>query len=100
MRGLGRQDLGATGSSRCSSACERCDPAGHATTVQGGIDTTARDHGVTLQWCIGTPADFAQTTNFTQVTSGEDQRRPRVSRDRRAALAWFCTTSALARSLT
>ena len=46
----------------------RSEP-GRATSWQEGIDTAARDRGITLQWCMGTPADFAQTTTLTQVTS-------------------------------
>ena len=42
---------------------------GRARAWQEGIDRAARDRGITLQWCMATPADFAQTITLTQVTS-------------------------------
>ena len=37
----------------------RAEP-GRARAWQEGLDRAARDRGITLQWCMGTPADFAQ----------------------------------------
>ncbi|HTN99119.1 MAG TPA: hypothetical protein VL068_00470, partial [Microthrixaceae bacterium] len=42
---------------------------GRVRAWQEGIDRAASERGITLQWCMGTPADFAQTTTLTQVTS-------------------------------
>ena len=53
----------------------RSEP-GRATAWQEGIDAAARDRGITLQWCMGTPADFAQTTTPHAGHVGENQRRP------------------------
>lgn len=72
---------------------------GRARAWQEGIDAAARDRGITLQWCMATPADFARTTTLTQVTS------IRTSGDHGYMItpgqlwAWFLTTNALARSL-
>ena len=76
----------------------RSEP-GRATRWQEGIDTAARDRGVTLQWCMGTPADFAQTTNLTQVTSVRTSGDHGYIATAGQLWAWFCTTNALARSL-
>jgi len=72
---------------------------GRATEWQEGIDRAARDRGITLQWCMGTPADFAQTTTLTQVTSVRTSGDHGYIASAGQLWAWFCTTSALARSL-
>lgn len=72
---------------------------GRARAWQEGIDAAARDRGITLQWCMATPADFATATSLTQVTS------IRTSGDHGYLIspgqlwAWFLTTNALARAL-
>ena len=76
----------------------RSEP-GRATKWQEGIDTAARDRGITLQWCMGTPADFAQTTTLTQVTSVRTSGDHGYIASAGQLWAWFCTTNALARSL-
>ncbi len=76
----------------------RAEP-GRATAWQEGIDTAARDRGITLQWCMGTPADFAQTTTLTQVTSVRTSGDHGYIATAGQLWAWFCTTNALARSL-
>ena len=76
----------------------RSEP-GRATSWQEGIDTAARDRGITLQWCMGTPADFAQTTTLTQVTSVRTSGDHGYIASAGQLWAWFCTTNALARSL-
>lgn len=76
----------------------RSEP-GRATSWQEGIDTAARDRGITLQWCMGTPADFAQTTTLTQVTSVRTSGDHGYIATPGQLWAWFCTTNALARSL-
>jgi hypothetical protein len=72
---------------------------GRATAWQEGIDAAARARGITLQWCMGTPADFAQTTTLTQVTSVRTSGDHGYIATAGQLWAWFCTTNALARSL-
>ena len=76
----------------------RSEP-GRAKKWQEGIDSAARDRGITLQWCMGTPADFAQTTTLTQVTSVRTSGDHGYIATAGQLWAWFCTTNALARSL-
>ena len=76
----------------------RSEP-GRARAWQEGIDQAARDRGITLQWCMGTPADFAQTTTLTQVTSVRSSGDHGYIASAGQLWAWFCTTNALARSL-
>jgi hypothetical protein len=76
----------------------RSEP-GRATSWQEGIDTAARERGITLQWCMGTPADFAQTTTLTQVTSVRTSGDHGYIASAGQLWAWFRTTNALARSL-
>ncbi len=76
----------------------RAEP-GRATAWQEGIDAAARDRGITLQWCMGTPADFAETTTLTQVTSVRTSGDHGYIATAGQLWAWFCTTNALARSL-
>ena len=53
-----------TGWSRSSSASAGSGPdPGRARAWQEGIDRAARERGITLQWCMATPADFAQTVD-------------------------------------
>jgi hypothetical protein len=72
---------------------------GRARQWQEGIDSAARDRGITLQWCMGTPADFAQTTTLTQVTSVRTSGDHGYIASAGQLWAWFCTTNALVRSL-
>ncbi len=72
---------------------------GLARAWQEGIDRAARDRGITLQWCMGTPADFAQTTTLTQVTSVRTSGDHGYIATAGQLWAWFCTTNALARAL-
>ena len=72
---------------------------GRATAWQEGIDAAARERGITLQWCMGTPADFAQTTTLTQVTSVRTSGDHGYIATAGQLWAWFCTTNALAGSL-
>ena len=76
----------------------RAEP-GRATAWQEGIDAAARDRGITLQWCMATPADLAQTTTLTQVTSVRTSGDHGYIATAGQLWAWFCTTNALARSL-
>ena len=72
---------------------------GRARAWQEGIDRAARERGITLQWCMATPADFAQTTTLTQVTSIRTCGDHGYIATPGQLWAWFCTTNALARSL-
>lgn len=72
---------------------------GRARAWQEGIDRAARDRGITLQWCMATPADFAQTTTLTQVTSVRTCGDHGYIATPGQLWAWFCTTNALARAL-
>lgn len=76
----------------------RAEP-GRARAWQEGIDRAARDRGITLQWCMGTPADMAQTTTLTQVTSVRTCGDHGYIATAGQLWAWFCTTNSLARSL-
>jgi hypothetical protein len=76
----------------------RSEP-GRATKWQEGIDSAARERGITVQWCMGTPADFAQTTTLTQVTSVRTSGDHGYIASAGQLWAWFCTTNSLARSL-
>jgi hypothetical protein len=72
---------------------------GRAQAWQEGIDRAARDRGITLQWCMATPADFAQTVTLTQVTSVRTCGDHGYIATPGQLWAWFATTNALARSL-
>lgn len=72
---------------------------GRARAWQEGIDRAARERGITLQWCMGTPADFAQTTTLTQVTSVRTCGDHGYIATAGQLWAWFCTTNTLARAL-
>jgi hypothetical protein len=76
----------------------RAEP-GRARAWQEGIDRAARERGITTQWCMGTPADMAQTTTLTQVTSVRTSGDHGYIATAGQLWAWFCTTNALARSL-
>ena len=76
----------------------RAEP-GRAREWQEGIDRAAAARGITLQWCMATPADFLQTSTLESLTS------IRTSGDHGYLIgpgelwAWFLLTNALARAL-
>jgi hypothetical protein len=72
---------------------------GRARAWQEGIDAAARERGITLQWCMATPADFAQTVTLSQVTSIRTSGDHGYIATAGQLWAWFCTTNALARAL-
>jgi len=72
---------------------------GRARAWQEGIDRAARDRGITVQWCMATPADFARTVTLSQVTSVRTCGDHGYIATPGQLWAWFCTTNALARSL-
>lgn len=72
---------------------------GRARAWQEGIDAAAAERGITLQWCMATPADFAQTVTLGQVTSVRTCGDHGYIATPGQLWAWFCTTNALARAL-
>jgi hypothetical protein len=72
---------------------------GRAREWQEGIDRAARERGITLQWCMGTPADMAQTSTLTQVTSVRTCGDHGYIATPGQLWAWFCSTNAIARAL-
>ncbi len=72
---------------------------GRARAWQEGIDAAAAERGITLQWCMATPADFAQTTTLSRVTSVRTCGDHGYIATPGQLWAWFCTTNALARAL-
>ncbi|MEO5898900.1 MAG: hypothetical protein ABIR68_02070 [Ilumatobacteraceae bacterium] len=76
----------------------RAEP-GRARAWQQGIDRAARERGITLQWCMATPADFAETVTMTQVTSVRTCGDHGYIATPGQLWAWFCTTNALVRAL-
>ena len=73
--------------------------AGRARAWQEGIDRAAAERGITLQWCMATPADMAQTITLGQVTSVRTSGDHGYIATPGQLWAWFCTTNALARAL-
>ena len=72
---------------------------GRARAWQEGVDRAACERGITLQWCMGTPADMAQTTTLTQVTSVRTSGDHGYIATPGQLWAWFCSTNTLARAL-
>src|SRR5581483_9817643 len=76
----------------------RAEP-GRARAWQEGVDAAAAARGITLQWCMATPADMLQTVTTRAVTS------VRTSGDHGYLIGpgelwtWFLTTNVLARAL-
>jgi hypothetical protein len=63
------------------------------------MDRAAREQGLTLQFCMSTPADFLQTTTLTQVTSIRTSGDYRYLFDNGLNWVWFLHGNALARAL-
>ncbi len=72
---------------------------GRARAWQESIDRAADAHGLTLQWCMATPADFMQTVTLRRLTSVRTSGDYRYIVGNGALWAWFLYTNALARSL-
>ncbi len=72
---------------------------GRARAWQEGIDAAARERGITLQWCMATPADFAQTVTLDRVTSVRTCGDHGYIATPGQLWAWFATTNTLARAL-
>lgn len=72
---------------------------GRARAWQEAMDSAARERGMTLQWCMGTPADFLQTVTLTQVTSIRTSGDYRYMFDNGLNWVWFLHGNAWARAL-
>lgn len=72
---------------------------GRARAWQEGMDRSAARHGITLQWCMGTPADWAQTVTLSRVTSVRTSGDYRYLFDNGLNWVWFLHGNAFARAL-
>ena len=72
---------------------------GRATAWQAGIDAAAAARGVTLQWCMATPADFCTAAGLASVTSIRTSGDHGYIATPEMLWAWFLYTNALARAL-
>lgn len=72
---------------------------GRARAWQEGMDRSARSRGLTLQWCMATPADFLQTVGLEQVTSIRTSGDYRYLFENGLNWVWFLHGNAFARAL-
>lgn len=72
---------------------------GRARAWQEALDRTAGRAGLTLQWCMATPADFLQAISLRRVTSIRTSGDYRYLFDNGLNWVWFLHTNALARAL-
>lgn len=72
---------------------------GRAADWQVALDRAAGAHGLTLQWCMATPADFLQTVALRNVTSIRTSGDYRYVFDNGLNWVYFLHTNALARAL-
>lgn len=72
---------------------------GRAAAWQQGLDNAAAERGLTLQWCMGTPADLAVASRLPQVTSVRTSGDHGYIASPGQLWAWFLTTNTLARVL-
>lgn len=72
---------------------------GRARAWQEGLDAAAARNGMTLQWCMASPADFLQTVTLRQVTSIRTSGDYKYFVGNGALWAWFLYNNALARAL-
>lgn len=66
---------------------------------QESLDRAAGDHGLTLQWCMATPADFLQSVTLRHLTSIRTSGDYRYLFDNGLNWVWFLHVNALARAL-
>lgn len=76
----------------------RAEP-GRARAWQEALDRAAGEHGLSLQWCMATPADFMQTVSLRNVASIRTSGDYRYLFDNGLNWVWFLHTNALARAL-
>jgi hypothetical protein len=72
---------------------------GRARAWQEALDRAAAEQGLTLQWCMPSPADFFQTVTLDRVTSIRTSGDYRYVIGNASLWAWFLYTNALARAL-
>jgi hypothetical protein len=72
---------------------------GRARAWQEGVDRAAAEQGMTLQWCMASPADFFATLTLPRVTSIRTSGDYRYVIGPGSLWAWFLYTNALARAL-
>jgi hypothetical protein len=72
---------------------------GRARAWQEGLDAAAGEHGLTLQWCMASPADFFQSVTLRNVTSIRTSGDYKYVIGNGALWAWFLYGNALARAL-
>ena len=72
---------------------------GRATAWQRSIDAAAARRGLTLQWCMATPADYLGTVQLSRVSSVRTSMDFDYVVARPANWGWFLHVNALARSL-
>lgn len=72
---------------------------GRAAAWQRALDAAARRCGLTLQWCMATPADFMQAVALRQLTSIRTSGDYRYLFDNALNWVWFLHGNALARAL-
>src|SRR4029450_263220 len=70
-----------------------------AAAWQRGLDAAAARRGVTLQWCMATPADFMESVHFAQLASIRTSGDYRYLNENGLNWAWFLHGNALARAL-
>ena len=72
---------------------------GRARAWQQQLDRAAGAHGLHLQWCMATPADFFETVTLRNVASIRTSGDYRYLFDNGLNWVWFLHTNALARAL-
>ncbi|HME72859.1 MAG TPA: hypothetical protein VKM54_23765 [Myxococcota bacterium] len=72
---------------------------GRAHAWQEGLDRAAGEYGLTLQWCMGTPADWLQTVTLNNITSVRTSGDYRYLFDNGLNWVWFLHGNAFARAL-
>jgi hypothetical protein len=73
--------------------------SGRARAWQRALDRAAHARGLTLQWCMATPADFMQTVELERIASIRTSGDYRYRIGAGALWTWFVHGNALARAL-
>jgi hypothetical protein len=72
---------------------------GRAAAWQRALDAAAARRGLSLQWCMATPADFAESVHLGQIGSIRTSGDYRYLFDNALNWVWFLHGNALARAL-
>ena len=72
---------------------------GRARLWQEGLDAAAREHGLSLLWCMATPADACQAALLERVVAIRTSGDYRYIVGNRSLWCWFLYGNALARAL-